>query len=158
MRSQRGFTLLEIIITLTVITLVMAVAYPSLSRGTTTLSLRTTGRDILSILRYAREKAVTEQAGIRVLLDQDKQSVMLINDADNSTRTYSLPEKVKIQTVVVDGVEVDGGVSTVRFMPNGSSSAVEILVKSTTGAAMKIVSDPITGVASIQSVFGEDLL
>lgn len=158
MGSQKGFTLLEIIITLMVITLVVAVAYPSLSRGTTALSLRTTSRDILSILRYTREKAVTEQSGMRVVLDQDNQSVMMINDTDNSTRTYWLPEKVKIQGVITRGVEADSGVSTVRFLPNGSSSAVEILIESQTGAAVKIVSDPITGVAFIQPVSVEDLL
>lgn len=158
MRSQEGFTLLEIIITLTVITLVMAVAYPSLSRGTTSLSLRTTGRDILSILRYAREKAVSEQAEIMLVVDQDNQTVSMISATGNSARTYSLPEKVKIRTVVVEGTEADNGVSTVRFLPNGSSSEVKILIESTTGGAMKIVSDPITGVASIQSVSGEDLL
>jgi len=158
MGSQKGFTLLEMLITLTVITLVVAVAYPSLSRGTTALSLRTTSRDILSILRYTREKAVTEQAGMRVVLDQDNQSVLMIDDTDNSTRTYWLPEKVKIQGVVTEGVEADGGISTVRFLPNGSSSAVEILIESETGTAIKIVSDPITGVASIQPVSVEDVL
>jgi general secretion pathway protein H len=158
MRSQKGFTLLEIIITLTVITLVLAISYPSLSRGTTALSLRATSRDILSILRYAREKAVSEQTSMRVVVDQDNQSVMMINDVDNNTRTYRLPEKVKIHSVVVEGVEADSGISTMRFLPNGSSNALEILIESQTGAFMKIVSDPITGVASIQSVSGGDLL
>ena len=158
MRSQKGFTLLEIIITLTVITLALAVSYPSLSRGTTALSLRTTGRDILSILRYAREKAVTEQTGIRIAVDQDNQSVQMINDVDNSTRTYWLPEKVKIRGVFLEGVESDSGISSVRFLPNGSSNAVEIVIESKAGGFMKIVSDPITGVASIQPVSEEDLL
>ena len=158
MRSQKGFTLLEIIITLTVITLVLAVSYPSLSRGTTALSLRTTGRDILSIMRYAREKAVTEQTGMRVVVDQDNQSVLMINDSDNSTRTYWLPENVKIHGVVVEGAESDSGISSIRFLPNGSSNAAQILIESTTGGFIKIVSDPITGVASIQPVTEEDLL
>ncbi len=158
MRSQKGFTLLEIIITLTVIALALAVSYPSLSRGTTALSLRTTGRDILSILRYAREKTVTEQTGMRVVVDQDNQSVQMINDTDNSTRTYWLPENVKIRGVVLEGAESNSGVSSVRFLPNGSSNAVEIVIESKTGGFMKIVSDPITGVASIQPVTEEDLL
>jgi prepilin-type N-terminal cleavage/methylation domain-containing protein len=158
MRSEKGFTLLEIIITLTVITLVLAVSYPSLSRGTTALSLRTTSRDILSILRYAREKAVTEQTEMRVVVDQDNQSVLMINDIENSTRTYSLPENVKIHGVVLEGVRSGSGVSSVRFLPNGSSNAVEILIESRAGAFMKIVSDPITGVASIRPVSEEDLL
>lgn len=154
-RIERGFTLLEILITLLVIALVLAVSYPSLSRGTAVLSLRTTSRDILGALRYAREKAVTEQTAMRVTVDLGSQTVRMTNDFGEGNRQYVLPDTVRIRRVLLGGAEAHGDVSTVRFLPNGSSDAVEILIESKTGSFMRIVSDPLTGGACIQSGTGE---
>ncbi len=157
-RSQKGFTLLEIIITLLVITLVLSISYPTLSRATASLSLRTTSRDILNTLRYAREQAVTEQIGIRVSVDQENQLLHLTDDFGDGNRRYLLPENVRIRSVYLGGTEPVDGVATIRFLPNGSSDAVEILIESTkTGAFMRIVSDPISSGASILYGSGEEV-
>lgn len=142
--------------TLLVITLVFAVSYQSLSRATAALSLRTTGRDILNTLRYAREKAVTEQAAMRIVVDQDNQSLKLTDDFGEGNRQYLMPETVRIRSVVLNGSESTSGSSTIRFLPNGSSDIAEILIESKTGAYLKIVSDPLTGGACIQTSSGED--
>lgn len=155
--SQKGFTLLEITVTLVVIALVIAVAYPSLSRATAMLSLRTTSRDILNTLRYAREKAVTEQTGVYVTVDQANQVLRLTNILGEGNRQYLLPDTVRIRSVMVDGAESAEGSSTVHFLPNGSSDRVEILIESRTGSYLRIVSDPITGGASILPATGEDV-
>jgi prepilin-type N-terminal cleavage/methylation domain-containing protein len=155
--SQKGFTLLEIIVVLLVISLVIAISYPSLSRGTTSLSLRTTGRDILNTFRYARQKAVTEQTGMRVTVDQENQTLRLTDDFGEGNRQYFLPDNVRIQRVVLGGGRTVDGVATVRFLPNGSSESVEILLESKNGAYLRVISDPITGGACIRSGPGEDV-
>ncbi len=48
-----GFTLLELIMVLLVMTLAMAVAYPSMSRGRNAFHLRAVGRDVISALRLS---------------------------------------------------------------------------------------------------------
>jgi prepilin-type N-terminal cleavage/methylation domain-containing protein len=150
-RSQKGFTLLEILVTLTLIVLVIAVAYPSLSRGTAMLSLRTTSRDILNTLRYAREQAVTEQITVNVTVDRENQSLHLTNIFGEGNRQYLLPETVRINRVILGGVVSDEGTTTIRFLPNGSSDTVEIQVESRTGSRMSIVSDPIEGGTCIRT-------
>ena len=155
--SQKGFTLLEIIITLVLVTLVLAVSFPTLSRSTASLSLRTTGRDILNTFRYAREKAVTEQTGMRITVDQESQTLRLTNDFGEGNREYIMPDTVRIQSVVLGGNESDGGITTIRFLPNGSSDSAEILLESKTGSFLRIVSDPLTGGASIRLGAGEDV-
>jgi prepilin-type N-terminal cleavage/methylation domain-containing protein len=154
-RSRQGFTLLEIMLVLLVIVLVMSVAYPSLSRGTAMLSLRTTGRDVLNAFRYAREKAITEQTGMQVIVDRENQKIRLTDDFGEGTREYLLPEKVRIQRVTLAGAETAEGPVVVRFLPNGSSDTAEILIQSETGAYLRIISDPISGGACIRSGPGE---
>lgn len=152
--TQKGFTLLEIIITLLVIALILAVSFPSLSRGTTALSLRTTGRDVLNTFRYARQKAVTEQTGMRVTVDQENQTVRLANDFGEGTRVYTLPDNVRIQSVLLGNIVSADAVATVRFLPNGSSDSVEVILESKNGAYLRVISDPISGGACIRP--GED--
>jgi prepilin-type N-terminal cleavage/methylation domain-containing protein len=155
--QDQGFTLLELMIVLLVISLTLAVAYPSLSRATSSIHLRSTARDILNTFRYAREKAVTEQTGMRVTVDRDKQELVLTDDLGDGSRTYLLPGDVKIQRMVFAGNEVVEGPMLVRFLPNGSSENVEVLLKAPkTGSYLRVVTDPITGGARVEQGPGEN--
>ncbi len=153
--QDQGFTLLELLIVALVLALALSVSYPSLSRGSTALRLRATGRDILSTFRYAREKAVTEQAGMVLTVDREKQTLVLSDSLIEGSREYSLPQDVKIQHLALGGTEILEGPLVVRFLPNGSSDNAEIVLRSDTGSFLRIVSDPITGGARIESGQGE---
>jgi general secretion pathway protein H len=153
---NQGFTLLELVIVVLVMALVMAVSYPSLSRGTTTLRLRTTGRDILNTFRYAREKAVTEQTGMQVRVDRETQELVLSDDLGDGARTYRLPGDVRIQRIALAGIEVTEGPLIVRFLPNGSAESSEVLLQSKTGSYCRVTTDPITGGAHVEWGRGEN--
>ena len=146
---ERGFSLLELVMVLVVIALVLAVTYPALLRGGAALHLRASGRDVLSTLRYAREKAVTQQTGSRVVLDRETQTVTLTDDLGDGSRSFSLPRDVKIYRLALAGVEVAQGPLVVRFLPNGSCENAEILLRSDAGAILRVVTDPMTGGARI---------
>ncbi|MDM7994304.1 MAG: GspH/FimT family pseudopilin [Acidobacteriota bacterium] len=154
--GDRGFTLLELLMVVLVLALVLAVSYPALSRGSSTIRLRTTGRDVLNTLRYAREKAVTEQTGMRVTIDREKQTLVLSDDLGDGRRVYALPNDVKIRRIALGGEEVLEGPAAIRFLPNGSSDRIELLLRSDTGSMLRIVSDPITGGARIEQGAGEN--
>lgn len=146
---SRGFTLLELVMVLVIIGLVLALSYPSLSRGTVTLHLRAAGRDVLSCLRYAREKAITQQTGVLVTVDKDAQTVVLTDDLGEGARTLSLPEDVRIQRIALSGLEILEGPLVLLYRPNGSAPNAEIDLQSRNGGVLRIVTDPITGGARI---------
>jgi len=148
---SRGFTLLELMMAVLVIALVLAVSYPSLSRGSAALNLRTAGRDVLNVFRYAREKAVTEQTGMIVVVDRQKQELVLSDRLGEASRKYALPARVRIERIALAGNEVVDGPMTVRFLPNGGSDSAEVLLRSENGQALRIISDPITGGTRIES-------
>jgi general secretion pathway protein H len=154
---DQGFTLLELIIVVLVISLALAVTYPAMSRGSTSIRLRSTARDILNTFRTAREKAVTEQTGMRVMVDQKKQELVLSDDFGGGARRYRLPDDVRIQRVVSGGMEITEGPLFVRFLPNGSAENAEVLLESKTGGHLRIVTDPMTGGARIESGLGENI-
>jgi type II secretion system protein H len=148
---NRGFTLLELVLVLVIMGLVAALSYPSLSRGVSTLHLRATGRDVINTFRFAREKAVTEQTGMRVMVDREKQQLVLTDYLGDGVRTYVLPQDIRIQRVALAGTDVTDGPMAVRFLPNGSCESSEILLQSKNGSWLQIVTDSITGGARIES-------
>jgi prepilin-type N-terminal cleavage/methylation domain-containing protein len=152
---DQGFTLLELLMVMLVIALVLAVSYPSLSRGSTSLHMRAAGRDILNTFRYAREKAVTEQTGMMVTVDREKQELVLSDSVGDGARRYLLPQDVKIHRISLAGSEISQGPLVVRFLPNGSSDSAEVLLQSGNGAFLRIISDPMTGGARIEPGQGE---
>jgi prepilin-type N-terminal cleavage/methylation domain-containing protein len=153
-RDNRGFSLLELVIVLVLMGLVLALSYPSLSRGTVTLHLRGTGRDVLNCLRYAREKAITQQTAVLVTVDREAQTVVLTDDLGEGARSLSLPDDVRIQRVLLSGEEILDGPLVVRFRPNGSAPNAEIALQSKLGGVLRIVTDPITGGARILTAPG----
>jgi prepilin-type N-terminal cleavage/methylation domain-containing protein len=155
--SNQGFTFLELLIVILVIALVLTVSYPSLSKGSASMHLRTTGRDVLNIFRYAREKAVTEQVGMRITADREKQRLVVTDDFGDGPPSYLMPRDVKIVRIVLGGKEIAEGSMAIRFLPNGSSDGAEVLLKSDAGSFLRIISDPLAGGARMESGEGENL-
>ena len=151
MRSsgQKGFSLIELVVVLVIMGIAVAVIYPALSRGMAGFNLRASGRDVLGCLRYAREKAITEQNALKVIVDKVTHTVRLADEFGDGTRTLQLPDDVKIHRLAIAGQEVFEGPLVIRFLSNGSSQHAEIILVSSRGGTLKIVTDPITGGARI---------
>jgi prepilin-type N-terminal cleavage/methylation domain-containing protein len=146
-----GFSLLELILVLVVISLVMAIAYPSMSRGKTAFHLRAVARDVINSLRVAREAAVTEQKSMMVVIDAQAQQITVSDDVGEGARKYRPPNDVKVLGLTSTGEEGLQGPLVIRFSSNGSSDNAQILIKADTGANLKIIVDPLIGSARIQS-------
>ena len=154
--NNHGFTLLELIVVILIIALVMGVSYPSLERGSSILNLQTASRDILNTFRFARERAVSEQASMLLLINRNERRFELANILGEPMRSYTLPSGVYIQKLTRAGNEVNDEVLAVRFAPNGNLENVAIRIASDGGRRMQIISDPLGGGARIEPVW-EDL-
>jgi Tfp pilus assembly protein FimT len=134
-----------------IVSLALGISYPALSRGTAAFHLRATGRDILNTLRYAREKAITEQKIMKVTVDPAAQKIILSDEVGDGSRVYVLPPDIRIQQVFLVGQELRDVPLVIRFMTNGSSESAEILLMSNKGGMIKVVTDPLIGGARVQT-------
>lgn len=121
----QGFTLVEMLLVITISIMAMAVVSPNLSSGNQSSILKSAGRDIASALRYARGKALTTQ----------KEAVVTLNLEENSyqvtgrDKQFKLKEEIDI-TLSVAQTEQDGvGSGSVRFFADGSSSGGKITLE-----------------------------
>ena len=74
----RGFTLLELIVTLSVIALAVALVTPAIGRGTDALKARAEVAGFAAVLRHARELAITTQRPHRVVIDPEAHRMAIV--------------------------------------------------------------------------------
>jgi len=73
-----GFTMIELMIVLAIMGFVIAFAGPRISKGLSSLSLKTTAKKITGLLRYARSKAVNTGRTYNVIFDSEKNRVIVM--------------------------------------------------------------------------------
>jgi general secretion pathway protein H len=153
-KRSAGFTLLELIMVIVVIALGIAISFPALSRGTSALHLRSAGRDVLNVLRYAREKAITEQREMHLVVEKQGRQVVLTDELGEGGRSHALPRDIIVDSILAGSEEINEGPLVIRFLPNGSSTPATIVLKSDAGGYLRIVTDPITGGARL--LYGQE--
>jgi hypothetical protein len=128
-----------------------------MSRGTSILNLQTASRDVLNTFRFAREKAISEQTSMLLIINRSERKIELTNILGEPMSAYTLPAGVDIQRMERAGVEVHDNVMSIRFAPNGNLEKVGIRLAGGRGSRrMQIISDPLSGGARIEPVW-EDL-
>ncbi len=120
--SNKGFTLLELMVVLFVIVLGFSVIGANISSGTSTAGHQAAARDLLSALRYARGQALLSREETTVSLNLDENTYTV----SNRDKVFAIPETIDL-TVVTAQEELTGkDEANIRFFPDGSSSGGRI--------------------------------
>ena len=97
-RPGRSFTLLEIIVAVTILVVMMGITVPTLSRVHDSNKLRATTREIVALLKYARSEAVMGERTTEVFLDLEKREFWLdLREPDPKTGEYRPGQGKKTQ-------------------------------------------------------------
>ncbi len=82
-KSQRGITMIELMITAVIIGIVSAMAVPSFEKAANRIQFTSANRDVISALRMARSLAVADKHPYGVHFDEDARIVTLFKDKAN---------------------------------------------------------------------------
>ncbi len=141
LRSAAGFTLIDMLVVLSIVALALALVVPAISKSMVE-SVHDVARDVQISLRQTRAKAVSGQ----------QSRLFWVNTQDNSyvnhkgkTKSFSsvISMRVKVATT-----EIDGAKAGVRFFPDGSSTGGQLTVYDA-GAAVSVNIDWLTGRVSV---------
>ncbi len=160
---NKGFSLLELIVVLVIISFSIALVAPSLSRISKTVELKGATKKISAILRYYRSEAVNRGKVYQIFFDSNLrevkvQSVESIEEkGEEETKKekvpqniYSLPEGVQIKEIKFDSPQYPSDLPTIEFYPNGGSNGGTIFLDSQNLKGFKIKVHFLTGIVQIE--------
>jgi prepilin-type N-terminal cleavage/methylation domain-containing protein len=134
---KRGFTLIELAVTLFVLALGVAVAAPSLARGMDTVRARAETAGIATFLRAAREQAITHNRPYEVRVKTEEGAIEL-----RTGETVLASRRLALGVRVI----ADSPTShTVTFLPQGLSSGARLRVEGPGRRAYLVTVDALTG-------------
>jgi type IV fimbrial biogenesis protein FimT len=126
MEKQRtkGFTLMELIITLAVLAVLLAIATPSLERLSSAYKLRGATREVATDLQFARLLAVKENKNIQVAFNPTFYQVVRVSDGSVA----------KARNLGTDYPDITLTSISITFDSRGDSSANTVTVTNPRGA------------------------
>lgn len=123
--TQRGFTLLELIIVLLISVLGFAVVGSNISSGNQSTRIQAAARDIASALRYAHGQALISRQPVAVTVNLDDNSYSI----GDRGKIYRLDREIAISVTVAEEEFAEGGRAGIRFFGDGSSTGGRITLE-----------------------------
>lgn len=167
---KSAFTLLEILLVVLVIGILAGAFLPPAIESIEGVRLRAATRDVISLTRYARARAVLDQRPVALLYDRDGGVVELLQlppqdlpfsllmdapparlldapglggEGIRSLRRRQLSAFVTVQEV--RGAELEGDTWFVVFQPSGMTDPHTVVLRDNRGDLMRIVVNGMTG-------------
>jgi len=141
----KGFTLIELIVVMTLIILVLGIVGVNFSIRLPKEKLKSAVRDIVSSMRYARGLSQVKTKEVVVKIDLVKKQIII----DRKKR--KLPKELEIVVIDPNNGEIKDGIYKIIFFPGYGCSGAEIIVKNSNNAYM-IQLSPFTGKVSVKSL------
>jgi prepilin-type N-terminal cleavage/methylation domain-containing protein len=142
LRGAAGFTLVEITVVLAVLATVTVFALPALRRGSDGLQLRAGAGRVASLLREARQQAVTHRRPTRVAIENSQRTAVLEWEGeDEPLRRVELPARFRVDT--------GRGPESLTFSPRGLVRDARWVVEGPGGRRLVVEVHGVTGRVSV---------
>ena len=135
MMNQKGITLLELIVVMAIIAIGAALTTPNIGGWLPTYRLRSATRDVVSIMRVAQIKAVSNNTQYQAVFNPGNSTYVLQyrgtggNWVDEGS-TLTLPTGVNFVTTLVG--------DTATFSPNSTATDGNVTLNNNNGASKRI--------------------
>ena len=121
LRQTAGFTLIEILITMTVLGLALVLIAGFKPPWSSELGLRAVAAEVAAGLRLARSEAILQNRQITFNLDLTSHRFQV-----GTASARQLPARLKLELLTIAGERSDSTLGHIRFNPDGSSSGGRI--------------------------------
>jgi len=165
----RGFSFIELIVVLVLLSLSIALIAPSLFRFSKSVELKTAAKKVAAILRYSRSEAINKGKVYQVIFDsnlmvvkvqtvesegqeeQEKKEQEKKEEKDTS-KVYALPSSIQMKELKVESTQYPSDLPAIEFYPNGGSNGGDILLDTPSEKGYKIKVNFLTGTVVIEKV------
>jgi len=158
--KDRGFSLIEMVVVLVLLSLAVALVAPSLSRFSRSVGLKAAAKKVSGLLRYYRSEAVNKGQVYQVLFDPELRELKVKpmesteekGEDKPPQKIYSLPQGIRMKEIKVESPQYPSDIPSIEFYPNGGSNGGTILLDSEDRKGYRIKIHFLTGTVQVESV------
>lgn len=120
----RGFTLLELLVVISVLAMALAIVPPMLTTATTSAEVKSAARELASALRHARSRAIARGQELAVTVNVRSRRYQITGMPGE----HALPARLDLKVYGDASESPDDDTGGIRFFPDGSSTGGRISV------------------------------
>lgn len=151
-RTRRGVTLIEMLVVVILISLMVGIAFPSISSGLDSVRLASAADSVVSFLNSGLNRAERRQQVVEVTINPKAGELMLRSTELNYERRLSLPDGIQIAAVLPPLAGNVAGLRRFYLYPGGSVPGFGLTLATRKGVQRIVRVDPITGVPRIMKL------
>jgi len=153
--GSRGFSLIELIVVLVIVSLLTALATPSLTKTLQRMELKTASKKISAILRYCRSESVNKNQITLASFDTEAHLLSILSaelgdEKSTLQRSYPIPQEVEVGKIEVGKTLIETSHPSFEFYPNGGSNGGSAVIRREQGGAFFIQVDFLTGAVKVE--------
>jgi general secretion pathway protein H len=137
--KEEGFTLVELLIVLSLITIVLGLSLPHFANSLPNARLQEAARELAAMMRYASAQASIDYRDQALVVDMDSNRCTV-----EGKGTKPMPEGVRVRVIDPLLGEIRQGKYTMLFFPSGGSEGGTIVVFNDR-KSVSVKPDPIVG-------------
>lgn len=153
---QRGVTILEMLVVVTLIGVMVGISFPAVTSGVDSLRLLSAADSVASFLNGALNRAERRQEVMEVSISKSDNKLVLRSSEPNFIRELPMPTGITITAVLPEIVSTDDGPRRIFLYPGGTVPRIGIELTNRRNARKIVRVDPMTGAPQIDNVT-EDL-
>jgi prepilin-type N-terminal cleavage/methylation domain-containing protein len=148
----RGITLIEMLVVLTLISLLAGLSFPSVSSGIDSLRLRSAADSVVTFLHLGLTYAERRQEALEIVISRAENRISFHAIAPGFNRELRLPDGITITRVLPElDEEVPAPERRILLYPSGSFPRFGVEIANRRNVHRLIRVDPVTGVPQIEA-------
>jgi len=147
--TQRGVTLIEMMVVVMIIAVIAAVSTPSVSAGIDAVRLATATSSVAAFLNSASTHAERRERPVELVISA--KTLVFISTDPGSKHQLDLPDGISMEPIAAVQSEDAEGESRWLFMPGGAVPEVAIRLFNQHGGQRTIKLDPMTGFPRVEN-------
>ncbi|MFN7921852.1 MAG: prepilin-type N-terminal cleavage/methylation domain-containing protein [Bryobacteraceae bacterium] len=150
-RYKKGVTLIEMLMVVTLIALMAAVSYPSVTAGVDSLRINGAADSIASLINLSLARTERRQAGVEFTVLPAEQAVVMLPSDPSGAQRIEMPPGVVVEAVYPLVPGYDPRLPRRFFLlPGGAPPRITIVLLNGRGSRRIISVDPISGTPLIR--------
>jgi general secretion pathway protein H len=145
--AEAGFTLMELVLALSIAGIVAALAAPNVARMYDTMRYRDAVRGLQQAATAARYQAIATGAAVDLLISPEQRKYAVVPEGAglDEGKSKRLSDSLDVEVEFARQLNRESGVAVLRFYPEGGSTGGSITVSHPSGASSRLNIDWLLG-------------